>query len=69
MARVPDLLSSARVAITHIRGQRGRIYRARLLDMSEGQARKACQRLTSLKNDCLVIQDPDRVKLAQSAAN
>ena len=69
MARVPDLLSSARVAITHIRGQRGRIYRARLLDMSESRARKACQRLASMKNDCLVIQDPDRVKLAQSAAN
>ncbi len=69
MARVPDLLSSARVAITHISGQRGKIYRARLFDMSEGRARKACQRLTSLKNDCLVIQDPDRVKLAQSAAN
>ena len=66
---MPDLLSSARIAITHIRGQRGRIYRARLLDMSEGRARKACQRLASMKNDCLVIQDPDRVKLAQSAAN
>jgi D-alanyl-D-alanine carboxypeptidase len=69
MARVPDLLSSARVAITHISGQRGKIYRARLFDLSEGRARKACQRLASMKSDCLVIQDPNRVKLAQSNAN
>lgn len=68
VARLPDLLSEARVAITQIRGQRGRIYRARLFGMTERHARKACRRLEAMRADCLVVQDRKRVELAQKAS-
>jgi D-alanyl-D-alanine carboxypeptidase len=54
--RAPDLLSEARVLVTDIRGQRGRIYRARLIGLSETGARDACTRLKAAKVDCLVVQ-------------
>lgn len=66
MARLPKLLSNTDLAITHVRGERGRIYRARLFGMTEDRARKACKRLTALKTDCLVVQSRNRVHLAQS---
>ncbi len=54
--REPDLLGNARVLITYIRGKRGRIYRARLIGLSEAGARDACSRLKAAKVDCLVVQ-------------
>lgn len=51
----PELLGQSRVMITHIKGRRGRIYRARLIGLSELSARKACVRLASAKVDCLVV--------------
>jgi len=54
--RAPDLLGKARVLVTSIRGQRGRIYRARLVGLSESGARDACSRLKAAKVDCLVVQ-------------
>ncbi|MFQ6016602.1 MAG: D-alanyl-D-alanine carboxypeptidase family protein [Kiloniellaceae bacterium] len=54
--RVPELLSKTRVKITHIKGRRGRIYRARLVGLSEARARKACRRLVAARIDCLVVQ-------------
>jgi len=54
--RVPDLLDGSRIVITDIRGQRGRIYRARLAGLTEEQARSACKQLKADKFDCLVVQ-------------
>ena len=64
--RLPDLLADASVAITNVKGQNGRIYRARLLGMSEGLARTACQQLKALATDCLVVKDRTGLKLAQN---
>lgn len=55
-ARAPELLGKARVLVTDIRGQRRRIYRARLVGLSESGARDACSRLKAAKVDCLVVQ-------------
>jgi len=62
---VPDLLAGSRIVITDIRGQRGRIYRARLAGLTEDQARTACKRLKAEKFDCLVVQVG--INLAQRA--
>ena len=67
--RLPDLLSDASIAITNVKGQNGKIYRARLLGMSEGLARTACQQLKALATDCLVVKDRSGLKLAQSTGS
>jgi D-alanyl-D-alanine carboxypeptidase len=54
--RAPELLGDAQVLVTDIRGQRGRIYRARLVGLSESGARNACSLLKAAKVDCLVVQ-------------
>jgi len=64
--RLPDMLSEANVAITNIRGQNGKIYRARLLGMSQSHARTACRQLKALKTDCLVVKDRTGLTLAQN---
>ena len=64
--QLPDLLSDAGVAITNVKGQNGKIYRARLLGMSEDHARTACRKLKALKTDCLVVQDRTGPELAQN---
>ena len=64
--RLPDLLADASVAITNVKGQNGKIYRARLLGMSEGHARTACRKLKALATDCLVVKDRTGLKLAQN---
>ncbi len=55
-SRAPELLGDARVLITDIKGQKRRIYRARLIGLSESGARDACDRLKAVKVDCLVVQ-------------
>jgi D-alanyl-D-alanine carboxypeptidase len=67
--QLPDILSEASVAITNVRGQNGKIYRARLLGMSESYARDACRQLKALKTDCLVVQDRTGVTLAQNVGS
>ncbi|MEM7224023.1 MAG: D-alanyl-D-alanine carboxypeptidase [Pseudomonadota bacterium] len=62
--RLPDLLGQAVVMTPTITGDRGKIYRARLMGIQEGDARKACSRLKSAKIDCLVVQLPKNLKLA-----
>jgi D-alanyl-D-alanine carboxypeptidase len=62
--RLPDLLESSRVTITHIEGQRGRIYRSRLVGLTEAKARAACRSLTKKKVDCLVIRVGRRLAMA-----
>ncbi len=67
--RLPDLLADSSVAITNVNGQNGKIYRARLLGMSEGRARTACQQLKALATDCLVVKDRTGLKLAQNVGS
>ena len=64
--KVPDLLANSRIAITYINGDRGRIYRARLIGLTKHDAKSACRELESLKTDCLVVQHRLPVELAQS---
>lgn len=62
--RLPDLLEDTRVMITHIKGRRGRIYRSRLVGLTEAKARVACRRLERKKVDCLVVRVGPRLALA-----
>ncbi len=62
--RLPDLLENTRVTITHIQGQRGRIYRSRLIGLTEAKARAACRSLEQAKVDCLVIRTGRRLAMA-----
>jgi len=62
--RFPGLLEDTRVMITHVKGQRGRIYRSRLVGLTEAKARAACRRLEKAKVDCLVIRVRRKIALA-----
>ncbi|MCH8998182.1 MAG: D-alanyl-D-alanine carboxypeptidase, partial [Proteobacteria bacterium] len=62
--RFPELLEDTRVTITHVKGQRGRIYRSRLVGLTEAKARTACRRLEKAKVDCLVIRVGRKIALA-----
>ncbi len=62
--RLPGLLENSRVTITHIQGQRGRIYRSRLYGLTEAKARAACRSLAKKKVDCLVIRTGRRLAMA-----
>ncbi len=62
--RLPGLLENSRVTITHIKGQRGRIYRSRLIGLTEAKARAACRSLAKKKVDCLVIRVGRRLAMA-----
>ncbi len=62
--RLPDLLENTRVTITHIQGQRGRIYRSRLVGLTEAKARAACHSLKKKKIDCLVVRIGRRLAMA-----
>ena len=65
--RLPELLGQAVVMTPTIRGERGKIYRARLMGIQEATARAACGRLKSAKIDCLVVQLPQDLELAAQA--
>lgn len=67
--RLPDMLSDASIAITNVKGENGKIYRARLLGMSESHARSACRQLKALQTDCLVVQDRTGLRLAQNVGS
>jgi hypothetical protein len=54
--RFADLLRDSQVSVTHIKGRRGRIYRSRLVGLTETEARRACKTLKASKIDCLVVQ-------------
>lgn len=47
-------IAQEQVALPQVTGDS--IYRARLMDMGEGQARSACQRLQASGIDCMVVQ-------------
>ena len=62
--RFPELLEDTRVMITHFKGKRGRIYRSRLVGLTEAKARTACRRLEKAKVDCMVIRVGRKIALA-----
>ncbi len=61
---LPELTRDSRVTITHIQGERGRIYRSRLIGLTEAKARAACRSLAKKKVDCLVIRTGRRLAMA-----
>ncbi|MCW4153024.1 SPOR domain-containing protein [Halomonas sp. 18H] len=52
--RLTAELADARVAVPHVAD--ANVYRARLVDMAEPQARNACRRLQAQGMDCMVVQ-------------
>lgn len=62
--RLPELLNDSQVKITHVKGKRGRIYRSRLIGLTEAKARAACSSLEKKKVDCLVIRTGRRLAMA-----
>lgn len=59
--RLPDLLGDARVVVD----QGGKYYRARIVGLSETDARSACKQLKAQKTDCMVFRAD--LTLAQNA--
>jgi hypothetical protein len=49
---VPDILGNARVVVD----QSSKFYRARVMGLSEADARQACKTLKALDTDCLVFK-------------
>ncbi|HET6519148.1 MAG TPA: hypothetical protein VFG47_04945, partial [Geminicoccaceae bacterium] len=62
--RLPHILVDTRVAISRVRGQRGWIYRGRLVGLTLGRANEACRLLRSKKQDCLVVRAGEAVDVA-----
>ncbi|WP_246007563.1 serine hydrolase [Halomonas nitroreducens] len=52
--RLASEMADARVAVPRVDG--AGVYRARLVDMQEGQARSACRRLQAQGMECMVVQ-------------
>lgn len=61
---VPQLLGTSEVSVSRIRGNRGPLYRARLVGLSHSRAEQACRLLESRSIDCLVIQPRGGVEVA-----
>lgn len=57
VSMLPELLADTHIYVPSLRGRHGPIYRARLVGLTEHEARRACGRLRSMKTDCLVVQD------------
>ncbi len=62
--KFPEIFGRTKVMIPTTKGRRGRIYRARLMGLSEERARSACKRLASARMDCLVVQSATSIKVA-----
>ena len=62
---LPGLLKDSRVAITYVKGRRGRIYRSQLVELTRAKARAACRRLERAKIDCVVVQIGRALALAR----
>lgn len=48
-------LGQARIYVMEVQAQNGTLYRARLTDLSETDAREACRQLSKSGQDCLVV--------------
>jgi D-alanyl-D-alanine carboxypeptidase len=64
LEHVPQILGSSRISVTRIRGDRGPIFRARLVDLARSRAQQACRLLESMGQDCLPIQPRGGVEVA-----
>ncbi len=53
--KAAQTLAGAKVFVMEIDGQGGKLYRARLTDLDEGEAREACRLLTKQNQACLVV--------------
>jgi len=62
---LPGLLKDSRVAITYVKGRRGRIYLSQLVELTRAKARAACRRLERAKIDCVVVQIGRALALAR----
>lgn len=62
--RVPQLLSNARVSVTRTKSDGRHMYRARLVGLSPQRAQQSCGLLSSMGNDCLVIQSHSGFEMA-----
>ncbi len=67
-ASMPEILGHTQVHVPSIRGQRGRIYRARLVGLRESDARGACRQLEAMNTDCLVIKVSSALALKKDPA-
>ena len=56
-------LGDGEVAVDSSDGDRGKIYRARLVGLTREQAQAACNQLTKLKNACLVVRLEEAVAM------
>jgi D-alanyl-D-alanine carboxypeptidase len=65
--RIPDVLGTSEVSVSRIRGDRGPLYRARLLGLSRPLATHACRQLVARGVDCLVIRPRGGVEVAFNA--
>jgi D-alanyl-D-alanine carboxypeptidase len=66
VSMLPELLADTHIYVPSLRGQHGPIYRARLVGLTEREARRACTRLRSMKTDCLVVQDRSGLALLKN---
>ncbi len=64
---LPAILDEARVMVSYFQGRRGRIYRARLVGLTESTARQACEHLSRARVDCLVVKTRARLALKDRA--
>lgn len=62
IARIPDLLSGTRLSLPHTTRGGSRLYRARLVGLTEIQARNACRRLADSDIPCLAVGEDGEFK-------
>jgi D-alanyl-D-alanine carboxypeptidase len=55
-ASLPEGTPSTRIAVDESRGSSGKLYRARLIGLSESEASEACRALKARQLSCLVVQ-------------
>lgn len=56
VSRAPEFLDRSMIFVPRINGRRGQIHRARLVGITERDAHSACEQLSKLKADCLVVR-------------
>ncbi|MGB8276167.1 MAG: D-alanyl-D-alanine carboxypeptidase family protein [Alphaproteobacteria bacterium] len=62
----PSLLNRTKLSIETIDDGDGKVYRARLMGLTEQRARKACETLAVRKIDCVAVADADSVSVAET---
>ncbi len=62
--KLGNFLTAGRVDVSSYRGDRRTLYRARVVGLSESQAREACKRLSKQKTSCSLVTPSGSEKLA-----